>query len=482
MSNHEEKTMNKKSGNRVANRSDGKAKGSSSKKDCGPNENGRRIPDNARITVPRSSAVRLLGSHPSGVSLLRQRKPGDFPVPLPPTLPPPPPPAVSVPDVAFQLAECLTDEQRGNLLTSLRAALATDADVRTECIESSERIGIWLRPAQGSDSSLARNRGLQRLEILDTNELYACFVNSSLIRRNAQERWNATPKRLNGSGRPDANGPIHLTAFSISFDEPDRVITRIDGYDERPWPDVDFQLITTDSIWTIGGAIQCESEADLDTDESWLNVLTGLFLLLGAFVSPVFLIAGGFFLVERIIVGSAETPDANAGAGCGAAQLIPSEIMLPGTQKINFIYTRINVSSGGIYAGGLPLIVDRQPSVTIKGPLQGKTNVFEDSVRLRYRIQTDDLRGNLQVEWTADGTVLNTSAEITSIDFNTSGASVGDVLTRRVAVRVTDEDGLVAQADMTVQIHVTDLLDDAIPPICRVKPWLPQCLNVGAES
>jgi hypothetical protein len=46
-----------------------------------------------------------------------------------------------------------------------------------------------------------------------------------------------------------------------------------------------------------------------------------------------------------------------------------------------------------------------------------------------------------------------------------------------VAVRVTDRDGLTARSEALVRIHVTDP-DDDIPPICRKKPWLPQCQEV----
>ncbi len=61
------------------------------------------------------------------------------------------------------------------------------------------------------------------------------------------------------------------------------------------------------------------------------------------------------------------------------------------------------------------------------------------------------------------------------LQLNLSGAQVGQVLTRRVAVRVTDADGLVDTAELLMRIHITPVEDDDFPPICRVKPWLPQC-------
>ena len=65
---------------------------------------------------------------------------------------------------------------------------------------------------------------------------------------------------------------------------------------------------------------------------------------------------------------------------------------------------------------------------------------------------------------------------MTAIRFGIAGAHAGQVLTKRVAVRVSDRDHLVAQAELAVQIHViADVADDGLPPVCRVKPWLPEC-------
>jgi hypothetical protein len=47
-------------------------------------------------------------------------------------------------------------------------------------------------------------------------------------------------------------------------------------------------------------------------------------------------------------------------------------------------------------------------------------------------------------------------------------------VSRSVAVSVTDEDKLSAQANSTVRIHIVSE-DPTVPPLCRAKPWLPQC-------
>ncbi len=300
------------------------------------------------------------------------------------------------------------------------------------------------------------------------------FVNATLIRRQALDGWNAAPKVLNGSGAPDPDGPTHLTGFSLSFESPNRVVTRVDGFDERPWPDVPFRLTTTDTLSLSGGQVQCNSERDLDVDTSWLNFLTGLFLIV---LPPL----GVVFLIQRIIIASIDTPDANAGAGCGAAALIPREILIPEGQKLVASYSRMEVSSGGIFAGGSFVVIPRSPEVTITGPSQISVVEGTASLTRSYSLRTEDLRPPLQIAWSGNGFALSPNAETTGFRFNLAGAQVGQVLTPRVAVRVTDADGLVGSAELIVRIHVTPE-DEDFPPVCRVKPWLPQCQEPLARA
>ncbi|MCC6167179.1 MAG: hypothetical protein IT329_08140 [Caldilineaceae bacterium] len=431
-------------------------------------------PDDALIANPSRPPVRLRGSHSSqqpfhAVAGLRRRRDDDgepFPDEPPPP-PPPPPPPVSTPDLAFQIAFCLPAELDDAIESSIAQALDPNADVRTACVNGTQRIGVWLRPFVNEQDNQARTRGLERLNILGGGEALTFFINSALIRRQALEGWNQAPKRLNGDGDPDPGGPVHLTGFSVSFQSPNRVVTRVDGFDERPWPDVDFQLTTTDTLSLSGGQVQCSSQRDLDVDTSWLNFLTGLFLIV---LPPL----GIVFLVERIIIASADAPKTDAGAGCGAATLIPQEILIPGGQKVVVSYSRLEVSGGGIFAGGSFVVIPRSPEVTITGPSQISVVEGTASVTRSYSLRIEDLRPTLQTAWSGEGSALNSTTAKTSFRFNLAGAQAGQVLTRRVAARVTDADNLVASDELIVRIHVTPE-DDDFPPVCRVKPWLPQC-------
>ena len=53
---------------------------------------------------------------------------------------------------------------------------------------------------------------------------------------------------------------------------------------------------------------------------------------------------------------------------------------------------------------------------------------------------------------------------------------VGDVISKDVRIHVADADGLVQDAQTVLEIHIVSAdPDDNKPPVCRVKPWLPQC-------
>jgi hypothetical protein len=430
------------------------------------------IPPDASISNPARAQPRLRGSHSSQQPLIARRRPpgdGDDGPPDDGGEPPPPPPPVSVPDVAMQFSPCLPDAVRADVVAAIRQATGGTADVRALCQNQSERIGLWFRPVVNPDDNAARDRGLQRLNLLQVGETAAFFINSSLIYRTAFDAWNQQARRLNGDGNPDPNGPIHLTSFSVSFESPNRVVTRIGGFDERPWPDVDFTVAITDTLSLSAGGVRCDSVTTLDADTSWLNFLTGLFLI-------VFPPLGAIFLVERIIVGAIDAPQLGAGPGCNAAALIFREVMIPHGLKVDFSYQRLNVGSGGIFTGGSFAVVPRTPEVFLNGPTQLSVPEGTSSVVRSFGVRTEDLRPSLHIVWSGDGVPLNQGAETTGIRFNLGSTSPGQILAQRVAVRVTDADGLAAETAMIVSIHVVPQDDDDhFPPVCKQKPWLPQC-------
>ena len=440
------------------------------------------IPEDALISIPTSSPVRLRGSNSTFEDLQARplpRKPRQddeepHPDDDPPPPPPPPPPLISTPDLAVQFPFCLNtlagvDEVA--LVQTLHQAFGSDSEVRTACInENTQPIGIWLSQAVIDRDKQARERGLRALNIGRPGEIFSFFINASTIRRKAQESWDKMPKRLNGDGNPDKNGSVHLTGFSVSFESPDRVIARVTGFDERPWPDVSFTVTSTDTLSADGVLLHCDSDIDIEVDSSWISFLTGFFSL-------VFLPLGLFFLAELIIIASLDDPDPQAGVGASAASLLPREILITGGLKIIFSYTRIQVASTGIFAGGTLNVIPRAPEVRITGPTLIAVQEGTQAVAKSYSLMTEDLRPALRFEWGGDGTPNPRRAKKTQINFLLSGAKAGDIVTRRITVRVTDADGLTGLAERTVRIHVTpkEEDDEDFPNICRHKPWLSVC-------
>src|SRR5262249_11669071 len=130
-----------------------------------------------------------------------------------------------------------------------------------------------------------------------------------------------------------------------------------------------------------------------------------------------------------------------------------------------------------IFAGGTFDIVERTPQVFMDGPASLSVEEGSASITRVYSVRTEDLRPGLQITWGGDGSVLSQGAFSTGISFAPGNAKAGTVLAKRVTVRVTDADGLSAEADRVISVHVVPAAGDGdgFPPVCRSKPWLPQC-------
>jgi hypothetical protein len=379
-----------------------------------------------------------------------------------PDPPPPPPPFVSIPDAAFQISPCLPSTLEGQVGDAVRTVVPAGAEVRVACVNGTERIGAWLMAMAGRDDAAARSRGLSALSILGASETFAAKVGSAAILRNAYAQWNAAAKRLNGDGNPDPNGPVHLTGFTPRFTAPNTVSATITGFDERPWPDVDFTLATTDSLSVGAGRVQCQSATSFDVDTSVLNVLTGVF---GILVPPLGLVFG----IEDIIVSGADAPSTTrASLGGPAVQFFPGTILLPLGLKATATYSRVGVDGSGITAGGSFSVSLRSPVASISGPrtLSAATGV---SAVGSYSAITNDMRPPLRYSWSASGSVSQPSAFGTRVTFG-SGAKTGSV-----SVTVSDADSLSATSTISVSIRSVDPDDGGDPPVCRKKPYLPQC-------
>ena len=412
-----------------------------------------KVSEDARISSPAEQTKRILGSHPS-VHGLYTRKP------LPPRHPdgggPEPwepgdwvrPIQVATPDVGLQFRPCLTADLQEQLIDALQLAFGVDADIRYDCLESKGTIGLWALPAGAEDVSEARDRGLARLDLLVGNETFAFFLNASYVRRMFQDEWERMPKRLDGSGRADSGGPVHLTGASLRLVSPNRVVVTVEGYDERPWPDVDFTFTVTETISVANGQIHSEIDENLDVDTSWIHALTGIFTVL-------FLPLGIVFAVQSILIASAEAADTGSSAFPGVASIIPQQVMIPNGLKIVANYTRLAISSGGVFVGGTYSLMARTAEVDIVGPAQVTIPIVGGITRRTYRVETADLLPPLQFEWDSESDVSfsNRYSAHPRVTFAAVGQP-GQSVTRTLSVSVRDGDGVAGEDELAVRIQL----------------------------
>jgi len=278
------------------------------------------------------------------------------------------------------------------------------------------------------------------LDLLEGTETAGFFVNATFIRVLAQQAWDDMPanRRLNGDGVPDPNGPIHLTNLTVTLEAPDAVVTRIDGVDTRPWPDVNFTITITDQIAAKLLLLTCKSDSKLDADTGWFVFLDFVFGI-ASLVSPWFALGFAIFFFEAVAVAGASAPQ-ESGVGCAVLQLLPPRIPIAGGQDVLFFYDRATVTTGGLFVGAVIDQMARTPSSSIVGPSQLAANISDGSVGGTFQAFGDDVRGNLTYVWGGDGEVLSPGLQATMIVFAIGGANVGTFMTKNITVSITDEE------------------------------------------
>jgi len=407
------------------------------------------------------------------------------------------------PEVAFQFRPCLADEQRRKVLSSLRKALkaagtgdVAEPDVRSRCSAvdlGTETVGVWRSPVArrayppGPDpiAGAARDGVLLQVDLLEEGELFAGRIGYPLLASLANRAWEAQPKRLDDHGREDSHGPIHLRSFSFAFGDGNEVRTRVGGYYQEGPISADFVYRMADVLSVQKGALHAESTQNVDVDETPVTLvmvaLTAIFPPLG--------VLGLKWLVE-VWEHEADPPDPGTSVGAMLMQILPSQLMTSDGRKVVFTYGRLRLAANeAVLAGGTFSSVARDPRVAIEGPRDVWTFRGDPPHHVTYKARTQDLRPALRGAWTLDGRAtdppltgqarlaprlpdLDPTSE--GITFQVPRIATGSSVTQRVAVTVTDVDGLAARAAIDVRVHLDDRQH---PAICRQKPWLPQCRN-----
>jgi hypothetical protein len=359
-----------------------------------------------------------------------------------------------IPDLGFQFSPGLDAATEAALLQSLTSSLPKGADVRSESVAGSTRFGVWLRPAGEPGDDLARGRGLDALSLLRAGESFAAHVSAGLIQRSAQIAWLQAPQRIDDAGHPRPDGPLHLTGFTVELQAPDRIVTVLSGNDPRPRPDVQFRLVTTETLTAADGAVRCASHLLLD---AWNGAGEAPLNGLGGVLRHTLPATAAWFSPQSSVVSDLEDPKLTAAsAGRSVARLLPREILIAGGRKIVFDYQGLEVRPDGVRGGGSWRAAERHAAVAVVRPEVVTAEFPDPTCTAQFRLRTTDLRPPFrEVRWVASGMVANPRARSTPIVFEVHGMRPRQTRARRVAVQVTDADGLTAAVHETVLIQVT---------------------------
>lgn len=478
----------------------------------------------SRILEERSSKHRRNptlreGGVPTGFVFLRPPCKGED-CPDPPSHPPPKDPCrgqtwVWQPDLAARLVTndpCPSQADLALLQQIVGANLShfklPDPDVRASCSNGTIDILIWGNKVPASSCSDQARQRAQIPEDIAAGGTFGVYINAALIRRLAQDAFDAAPKRLYANGFPGPDGPIHLTGLGVAFESPNVVKTIITGYDDRPWPDVGFTTTITD---TLNEMRVCTTSVDTEPsrfDEVLAALFEAVTLALTVYV-PVLMPLPAFVLWTDLQALDQPDNPPDGGAGCRLMEALPDQIPLPqsggilpplpttGTmarlvdvgdtlpkprrQKIVIPYNRPRVDDSGIKVSAIATKADRVPAAQVAGPTSLLLDLNAPSTYGYFGAHVEDFYGKLTFSWSVSGSnvvVSNPNSPATKVAFGRGNMKPGDQVDRTVTVKVTDVEGSSATASLTVTVFAAEP-GDSLPPVCKVKPWLDICSPGG---
>lgn len=411
------------------------------------------------------------------------------------------------PDIAVQLntgeADCPSAADLARIEHGLGSNLSpfhlSNPDVRVRCTAGKIYISIWGNRVQ-PDSCSEQARQRAQIPDLVAGGNFGLFINSSLIRRLADESFQAGPRRLSANGAPSSSGPIHLTGLSVAFKSPHTIETYVTGYDDRPWPDVYFTTTLTDELESLLG---CTSTSDTESSIA-AQIFSFLWLVALSVGIPLLIPVAGFVLFGDLDA-ALNQPDAGSEGGVGRRllQTLPTEIPLPQSggvappmammgavaarvrlpdigieverKKLVIAYAQPTVDDRGLFVGALAGKQDRIPAAHVNGPSSLSVATGAAQTFGYYTAIAQDFFGKLVYTWSAgaNATIHNQGQRSTKITFKRGTTAPGSSFQRIVKVTVTDPEGSTATAAHDVSIFVNDSPD--MSPLCMAKPWLPQC-------
>jgi hypothetical protein len=413
----------------------------------------------------------------------------DDPPPPPPTDPCAGMPFVWQPDLAAQLNTFFDECPSAADLTRIQDAVGRnlalfqlhDPEVRVSCANANVFIRIWgTRVQPGSCEDKARERA--DVPDLVAGGNFGIFINSTLIRRLAADAFAQAPKQLSSSGGPSPFGPIHLTGLSVVFTPPNIIETRVFGYDDRPWPSVDFTHVIDDTLLALGQSIPASHNEMSLFDQIISALLLAVFSVAFPFILPI-----AAFVIFSDIDAAVNTSSGGLVAGGVGARLmetLPKQIALPATggivalpfarrrarlglgpdvtvqqklEKLVIAYVAPTVDDRGLFVGALANRRDRVPAAHIAGPATLTMFPSAGAAIAEYGAVPEDFFGTLTYKWSVGGndTVTTPDHPRTKVRFRRAGAKPGDSFERTISLTVTDQEGSSATAERTITISVT---------------------------
>lgn len=396
----------------------------------------------------------------------------------------------SAPGVAFQVSMCLDEETKQLIFDKLRQGFRTPAtprpDVRTTCSGGRQNFGVWLEPVAGSAYPLAnsggraigdaaRDRGLDAVDIIAADEMFAWSASREFMEAAREKVWASIERRYGTDGVPDPHGPIHLRSLALDLQPPSKLRLVLRGSYDSGVGALDFHARLTDALALQDGWVTSTPATSLSLDDKAAAIALGI-------VAEVLFPPAAILVMDAYDRSGSKSLDSfsNKRLGTMLVSAAPTESMDSGGTKKVFRHTRLEVTEGGVVAGGtVAFDQPREPAVTILGP-DTVEMANADRAAAQFQARTYDLRATrespLNVRWSSDGAIARQGALTTSIAFTPRGrrgnGRAGQLRTEVVTLTVTDADGLTATARKVVTLR--DLRGD-LPAICVQRPHLPQC-------
>lgn len=269
-------------------------------------------------------------------------------------------------------------------------------------------VGLWFDTRSSSDEQLTAV--LAETHLLKPGQNIALLMSAHGIRIAVEEIWERTKKKHN---RVTFDDKIRVSVMNGAIE------TEVKGRYRVP-PNIRFTYTALEkiSLKSPGSVPPLAIEASNRLDARLLRIVRIPIALIVGILSPIF---GGivFFAVPRI--ANAVAPEVQ-GLGGALASYWPTEILTPRALpwllgKFKFTWSELIVNERGVQTMGTFMPEVRQPKVSIKGPSSVVLQEELVPVKVKYRIDTRDLR-DPRFQWSGAATG---SEEETTVTFFSEG-------------------------------------------------------------